>query len=548
MVLDYMNVIRGEVVFLLAVLAIVSFAGGCSGLNGGGIRTQDSVSLEGLGTTIGSLVNVITPEPIPVEGYGLVAGLEGTGSSECPPDIRAYLVQYILKQLPPKSELNIDEFINSRDTAVVAIEGVIPSIASKSQYFDVKVTALPSTQTTSLQGGRLFTADLRMRGSFGVDTRILADAEGPVYIDKIDKGQTNKKTGYILAGGKVYDEYMIVLSLNKPDFEMTNRIRNRINGRFGETVAKGVLSYRIDLVVPPQYKERKQRFISIVKAMYLTQEPGIEKKRIKACVERLSNGQDPYGSEVALEAIGRESLHELGALLDSRDQAVRLHAARCMLYLGSDAGLATLRRIAQDTNSAYRKAALEAITSGARRNDAVAISRKLLRDDNCRIRVAAYEQLRKLDDISLAQEFIGRNFYLESVAQTDYKTLFVSRSGQPRIVILGAPIRCGGDIFVQSEDGDVIINAPAGQQYVNIIRKHPKRRGIVAQMRSTFELSDIVRTLCDEPREEEGRVRGGLGVSYADAAGLLKKMCDMDVIKAEFHAGPMPKIGLNIKK
>jgi hypothetical protein len=28
----------------------------------------------------------------------------------------------------------------------------------------------------------------------------------------------------------------------------------------------------------------------------------------------------------------------------------------------------------------------------------------------------------------------------------------------------------------------------------------------------------------------------------------LKQMCDMGVVKAEFHAGPMPKIGLNIKK
>jgi hypothetical protein len=544
----YMIRLYQKIVFLIALLLIVYFAGGCGGPSQKGTGAQDSAYPAELGPTIGSLVKVIAPEPIAVEGYGLAVGLEGTGSSECPPQVRAYLRQYILKQLPPKSTLDADEFINSPNTAVVLVDGMIPAIASKNQYFDVKVTALPSTQTTSLDGGRLFTTDLRMPGSFGVNTRTLADAEGPIYIDKIDDGQINKKTGYIMASGKVFDEYRIVLSLHKPDFEMTNRIRNLINGRFGDAVAKAVLSDRIDLIAPPQYKERKQRFISIVKAMYLTQDPKTSKERIKYYVERLSSAEDPCSSEAALEAIGNECLNQLGPLLNSGSEKVRFHAARCMLNLGSDAGLEALRRIAEDKNSAYRIEALEAITFGARRNDAIAISRKLLRDDDFKVRLAAYEQLRKLDDIAITQEFIGRSFYLEQLAQTGQNTVFVSRSGQPRIVIFGAPIYCSSDIFIQSEDGDVIINAPTGQQYVNIIRKHPKRPGVIAQMRSTFELSDIIRTLCDEPPEEGSEVRGGLGVSYPDAAVLLKKMCDMDVIKAEFHAGPMPKIDLNIKK
>jgi len=545
---DYMTRICQKTVSLIAVLLIVYSVGGCSGLSRKGARAQDSVYPAQLGPTIGSLVEVIASEPIPVEGYGLVVGLEGTGSAECPPQIRAYLRQYILKQLPPKSTLDADGFINSPNTAVVLVEGMIPAIASKNQYFDVKVTALPSTQTTSLDGGRLFTTDLRMPGRFGVNTRILADAEGPIYIDKIDDGQINKKTGYIMAGGKVFDEYRIVLSLHKPDFEMTNQIRNLINGRFGDGVAKAFVSDRIDLIAPPQYKGRKQRFIAIVKAMYLTRDPKINKERIKYHVEELSSADDPYSSEAALEAIGNECLSQLSPLLNSGSEKVRFHAARCMLNLGSDAGLEALRQIAEDKDSACRIEALEAITFGARRNDAIAISRKLLRDDDFKVRLAAYEQLRKLDDVAITQEFIGRSFYLERLAQTGHNAVFVSRSGQPRIVIFGAPIYCNGNIFVQSEDGDVIINAPTGQQYVNIIRKHPKRPGVIAQMRSTFELGDIIRTLCDEPPEEESKVRGGLGVSYSDAAALLKKMCDMEVVKAEFHAGPMPKIGLNIKK
>ncbi|MHC4323128.1 MAG: flagellar basal body P-ring protein FlgI [Planctomycetota bacterium] len=541
-----MNLIRLKTALIAAVLLTVCFSAGCGGSAGRG--GQDFASKAGLGPTIGSLVEVLAPEPAPIEGFGLVVGLKGAGSTECPPQIRDYLRQYILRQLPANSRLNIDKFIDSPDTAVVSVEGVVPAMAWKNQYFDIRVTALPGTQTTSLDGGRLYTAELKMPGRFGVKTRILADAEGPIFIDKINDPQVDTKTGYVLAGGKVLDDYKIILSLQKSDYEMANLIRNRINGRYSGATAKAVLSDRVELIVPPKYKEQRQRFVSIIAAMFLTQDPAINSKRIKAYVKRLSGSEDKYSSEVALEAIGNECLDELGVLLDLSDEKTRLHAARCMLNLGSDTGLATLRRIAQAQESAYRVEALESITIGARRNDAVSISRKLLRDDDFKIRLAAYEQLRKLDDVTIAQEFIGRNFYLEKVAQTESKTVFVSRSGQPRIVLFGAPINCKGDIFVQSDSGDVIINAPSGQKYVNIIRKHPRRPGVIAQLKSSFELGDIIRTLCDEPIEKGQKGRGGLGVSYADAAVLLKQMCDKGAVKAEFRAGSMPKIGLNIKK
>ena len=41
--------------------------------------------------TIGSIVQIDSPESILVEGVGLVGGLNGKGSSECPPEIRQYL-------------------------------------------------------------------------------------------------------------------------------------------------------------------------------------------------------------------------------------------------------------------------------------------------------------------------------------------------------------------------------------------------------------------------------------------------------------------------
>jgi hypothetical protein len=412
----------------------------------------------------------------------------------------------------------------------------------------VRVSALQGTQTTSLEGGVLFTAELKRPGSFGISTDVLADAEGPIFTDKINSAEREPKVGYVLGGGKVLNDYRIILALQAPDFSMANRIRNRLNERFGEGTARAVLSSRVEVRVPSHYKNRKQSFISMIKAMYLTQESEATQERIRTLVKKLADSPDKDESEIGLEAIGNQSLGGLNVLLNSADERVRLHAGRCMMNLGSDAGLATLRQIVTDPSSPNRLEALEAIALGPKRSDAASIARKLLLDKDFQIALAAYQHLRQLGDITITQDFIGRNFYLEQTAQTDHKVIYASRNGQPQIVLFGAPLQCHSNIFVESADGEITLNTPPERDYVTIMRKHPKRPGVVARLNCSYDLSDIIKTLCEQPPTEEDKSRKGLGVSYSEAVALLKRMCDKGAVDAKFHAGDLPKIGLNIKK
>ncbi|MHC4496110.1 MAG: flagellar basal body P-ring protein FlgI, partial [Planctomycetota bacterium] len=196
-----MNVIGRKRALVAGILFVICFTGGC-GERRDGRRPDGLASTKDLGPTIGSLARLMSPEWLRVEGYGLVSGLKGTGSAECPPRIRAYLTRYIQKQLPAHSKMDVGKYINRPDTAVVFVEGMMPAIASTGQYFDVVVTALPSTQTTSLEDGWLFETELRIAGSFGVTTRVLADVKGPIFINRIGSSGIDKRAGYILAGGK----------------------------------------------------------------------------------------------------------------------------------------------------------------------------------------------------------------------------------------------------------------------------------------------------------------------------------------------------------
>jgi hypothetical protein len=537
-----MDVIGRKIVFVLAALVGSCLIAGCGGP--GADKTKAPAPAKDLGTTIGSLTKIVTPESIPVEGYGLVAGLSGTGSAECPPQIMAYLVRYIQMQLP-QSGVNVEKLINSTDTAVVQVEAVMPGVAWKNQYFDVKVTALPGTRTTSLEHGWLYTAELKARGTFGISTRVLANAEGSVFIDKIGAAATDNRVGYVLAGGKVLSQERISLELRRPDFRTASRIRNRLNERFGLRAAEAVSPARVELMVPAEYRGREQRFIAMVRAMYLDQTPEITKERIMTFVKELAVSQDKQTSEIALETVGSASIDKVGVLLSSSNEEVRFRAARCMLSLGSQQGMETLRQIAVDKNSAYRLEALRVMAVPAARDYAAAVLRRLLLDSDFNIKLAAYEQLREVDDPALTRERIGRSFFLEQIAQSREKVIFVSRSGQARIAIFGAPILCHDDIFVQSAEGDIILNAPAGQKYVSLIRKHPKRPSVIAQLKSSFELADIIRTLCGEPSTKAESVGGGrgLGVSYAEVIALLKQMCEKGAVEAQFRPGPLPKIG-----
>ena len=128
------------------------------------------------------------------------------------------------------------------------------------------------------------------------------------------------------------------------------------------------------------------------------------------------------------------------------------------------------------------------------------------------------------------------------------KDIYVTRSGQPKVVLFGSPINCNKDFLVRTANGEVTIEAPADQDYVIVTRKFPNKPDLTGQIKCTYELGNIIQALCDALPEREQETRGGLGVSYSDLLALLKQMSDKGVINAEFHAGPMPNIDLNVKK
>ena len=533
----------------IAVLAVAAV--GVPGCEETASRSTTPKELErdiNLDTTIGELTESYQFGAVEVRGFGIVAGLAGTGSSECPADLRNELVKYIRT----KSEINPQAFINSPDTAVVDIYGVMPAVTSRGEYFDLKIKALTSSQTTSLDGGNLFTTNLRAASrlltidAYSLFSKKLATAHGPVFINKLGTAAADKTEGYVLGGGVVANDVLISLILLEPNYLIANAIHNRLNERFEPRTAKAVSPGEVQLTIPARFRRRKAKFLAMVRELYLAENESLKQRRIDSLVAGLANDEEKYASEVALCAIGKQAVDKLAPLLGAKDEKVRFHAGRCMLDIGDDRGLRVLGRIAGQMGSAYRIDAIRAIGSGARRNDAISILNRVLGDEDFEVKFAAYEQLRKLEDISISQILVDGEFLVDSVIQSGPKVIFVSRRDVPRIVLFGSPIYCEKNIFVESPDGRVTINALPGGRSISVMRKHPTRPGPVGPMNCSLELRNVIRTLGESMKKPN--LRPGLDVSYSDLIALLEQMCESGAVKADFIPGLMPILSTNLEK
>lgn len=530
-----------------AILGLILTATGC-GPPKEPAKIEEPVNYD---TTIGELGEMYQYSAVPVRGYGIVAGLPGTGSSECPPDLRAVLSTYILKNMGPDVAVNPDEFINSLDTAVVEIFGTIPSIATKGNRFDIQVVAFSSTQTTSLAGGTLYPAELKaMAGLVRYDqfAPILGKAAGPIFIDSTDP-KASRTSAYVLGGGAVTEGVRLAIGLNKPDYITAAAVRNRINERFGPKVAKAVSPGEIEFVIPERYIQEKEKFMVMLRQLYMAEDFDLRARRIDMLVEKLASGTDTLTAEYALDAIGRPALDKLAPLLESPDPKVRFHAARCMLSIGDDRALPVLQAFIEVQDSPYRLAAIDAVGYNAKRNHAIVTLGDLLADEDFKARFAAYEQLLRLQDISISRTLVADKFFIDQIARKGPPVIYVARSRAPRVVLFGAPITCEQDIFIESGSQDIVLNAPAGAKYVSVMRKLPNHPRLVGPLIADYDISDIIRALCENPAAQNSvQLRKGLGASYSDLADLLARMAEAGVVKATLIAGDMTAAGSFLQK
>ena len=196
--------------------------------------------------TVWEKVDVGNTEPFQVSGYGLVVNLDNTGDSTAPVAVKEYMIKqmyahgYGSKLNPGWENQSPERVLSDKRVAIVQVVGLLPPGVRRDQAFDVIVQALPNNQTSSLAGGELYLADLKINGADKDDpfSKIngYAQSKGFVFVNPayaLNKDvQANPairkslRNGMILDGGVAKYDRPLFLRLRQPETRIRALLSN----------------------------------------------------------------------------------------------------------------------------------------------------------------------------------------------------------------------------------------------------------------------------------------------------------------------------------
>lgn len=504
--------------------------------------------------TIGALAYYQGLAPMRVRGYGLVVGLGTNGSRDCPQHVLDRLMQSLYKQhhfaeaVVGIDSITPERLIGDEDTAVVVVQGDIPAAAVRGSRFDVVVFAVPGTQTKSLRGGRLYTTALHVyrpvSETAAITGQVLARAGGPIFLNPFsgaDSATTvNPRQGIVIGGGVAVQDRRLRLVLVTASYPRARQIQDRINAQFpgARRVANAVSPSLVELDVPEEFRDETSHFLALVRSLYVSRDPKFEATRARELAHELINPTAPHGRiALSLEGLGRAAIPELNELYTHSKDYVSFYAAAAGLRLGEHLAGDVMAKHAADPKSPFRFRAIRALGEARGMGGAAIALRRLLYDEDPRIRIAAYEGLIARDDREIRSRRIDEdNFILDNVPSGGGKDMiYVKRSGSRRIALFGDDLRCTPPIFYRSPDGGVTLTAEPGDERITALRVAITSGAVSDPMPLPLQLQEMIALLGSAAGVDRDGQVVGLGLGYGEVVRMLYRLCQDGSINAEFR-------------
>lgn len=498
-----------------------------------------------------------------VVGYGLVGGLGSRGSSEVPGNIRQEIVDQLRKYEQSDAgegdlDVRIGRLLASKDTAVVRVFGLIPAGGVRGDRFDLVVEALPNTGTTSLEDGWLYTCELRIYSAQGarmLRSDIWGQGSGPVFVNPFEPPQTAPATpvlqrrGFVLGGGIARKDQVIKLVLNQPSYPICRAIAQKINDRFPppeqgppRPTAKAITSSYIELQVPDAYRDRRDRFFSLVQNLLVRSEPAEVTRRARELTEEILK---PYANREAIsyvwEGMPKSIIPMIQPLYRSSNVHAAYYSARAGAALGDDLGVEALAAIALAEGNMYQRPAVVELGYCPQMASRRAL-RRVLSDEDVERRILAYEGLARLRDRAVVRMHVHGEFGFDiDLVQSEGRFLvYATRQAVQRLALFGS-VAVEPPVFYCNSDSSLMVTAEPGDSKLTFVLKGPS--GKVSQMQVSRDLATVVRVMGADPEAKEPSERG-LGLSYSEVVSMVSTLCRGGGIPALFRMqeiAPIPE-------
>jgi flagellar basal body P-ring protein FlgI len=507
--------------------------------------SQTPVSPVALQGAIGQLVTIDGLRLTYVRGFGLVVDLVDAGGSDGPEIVKNYLMKEIRRQQDPsKPGPPAQETLESKDSAMVEVTGLMPAGAKKGDRFDVVLRAL-GTQTKSLVGGRLVLCDLKLYAEMPggvIEGATVATAGGPIFVSPFDpEGKPSDKidlrSAWVLGGGVVKQNRRIRLVLNDPRYSAAQQIVARLNGRYGATdpAAVGQSPSFVDLHVPDKFQDRKRVFLEQALFTTLNSSEGFLEQRARDLAVEIAKPAAEYESiGLAWEAIGPLCLPIIRELYTHSSPEVAFYAGRSGLRLGDRPAVDVVAKFARDPDSPLRKQAIDELGFAEDQYGAREHLCKLLNDPDVSIRIRAYKGLRRRPHPAIESKVLYQdNLVLDVVDSKGPYLIYAQRSMVPRVAVFGKQMACRPPAIFPGERRDgrrlqTQISAAAGDESLTLIFSNKRTGRNSPPLKAPLAVAELIEFLGGTPiRGEDGQFQG-LGTSYSEIVDILGTFCEAE--------------------
>ncbi len=520
---------------------------------------QDAI----LADTVGQKVLLGDAQPIRLRGFGVVVGLGDRGGGDAPTAVREYLADYLGKEAASarsggKKWPSPQKLLDSPDSAIVAVYGLIPAGAVDGTFFDVQIEAL-GTQTQSLEGGILLPAELKIwdvsaSGSGLVAGRTLAKARGPIFTNPFAKtsAKSGERRGWILSGGRTNEERGFRLLLEEPSYAMARRIQDRLNERFSQSpkIATAQSQGYVAVRTPPTYAARPDQFIELANHVLLENDPGFVERRVQDLIGQVANaGNRMNAISLMWEAMGRTILPQIQPLYAHTDPAVAFYAAKAGLRL-RDVSAFPVVASAATSGGTYRLLAVRELGKCGLVQAGAKLA-PLINGDDQELRIAAYEALLELKHPTVRTVRFPHpvdpamtNLYLDIVTTTGRPLVYFRQTREPRIAIFGAKLPVKRPLFYSHPLDWVTINAKGANDDLTVFCRTRQSNRLSTTLKVAPQVSDLIRALAAPPIADDSGTLKGLGLPYSLVIQVLETLSKQDAIPARLVVESTPTVDL----
>jgi len=483
--------------------------------------------------------------PTLISGYGLVVGLDGTGSAELPGAVRAVMeremtIMGVGRETGAFAGITPTELLGDRNTAVVIVSAAIAPGAPVGTLFDVSIDALPGTSTSSLQGGRLYTTRL-FRGVIrpaAPATEPLAEANGQIFInpyaDPAEPGALPQTRGRVLNGGVVSQPLRITLSLDAPSHTRVRAMVDAINARFPPArgqpkTAVGLNEELVEINIPPEYRGEPTEFFSVLARVRVDQ--SFPDEAAKRYVQALQD-QPELAESLArcLEGIGQTAMQHVRTLYDYPEVRPRLAAVTVGARLGDMTVQPALEDLAENSPIGTRLQAIRLMSRLGTNPRIDLYLREKLDAPEVEVRIAAYESLDLRQDPIINRKRVGEAFILDVVPSAQ-PMVYVTLQRTPKIVVFGGDVPIRRPVFASVWDDRLMLSSASEESPLRVFhRDYRTTRTTTDDVKPT--LPELIEFLAHVTTPENPQP--GLGLPYSEVVGALAGFVRAGAVSALF--------------